>query len=82
MALLNNARGDARYGGESGPTVLPDYTIAGVPAAALHKGHLIFVTDAAGVGSPVGSPLSTTAGQPAFSDGTRWISLIDGSILA
>lgn len=76
MALLNNARGDARYGGESAPLVVADYTISTLPAASAHTGHMIFVTDATGVGSPL------APGEVCFSNGTAWISVVTGVAVA
>jgi len=77
MALLNNARGDARYGGESAPLTVADYTIATLPAAASHTGHVAFATDAV---NAAGSPV--TAGSLVVSNGVNWIDLITGTTVA
>jgi hypothetical protein len=49
---------------------LPSYTVAGVPAAGDHEGALIYVSDEAG--GPV----------PAYSDGTDWLRVDDGTIIS
>jgi len=72
MALLNNARGDARYGGDAAPLKIFDALVGALPSAAANVGNMIFVTDAAGVGSPL------VPGELAYSNGTNWISVVTG----
>jgi hypothetical protein len=50
---------------------LPEYTVASVPSASLHKGRLIYVSNGA-------------AGQPclAFSNGTAWLRVLLGAAVA
>lgn len=53
--------------GSEGPIVLASYAIAGLPDAASYTGGLVFVIN--DVGGPV----------PAYSDGSKWLRVTDGS---
>jgi hypothetical protein len=74
MALLNNARGDARYGGEAAPLKVFDALKAALPDAAANIGNVIFVTDAV---NAAGSPV--TAGSLCYSNGVNWIDTTTGT---
>lgn len=50
---------------------MSEYTVATVPAAATHKGRLIYVSDGA-----AGSPCL------AYSNGTNWLRVVFGAAIA
>lgn len=74
MALLNNARGDARYGGDAAPLKIFDATVGTLPSAATNVGNAIYVTDAV---NAAGSPI--TPGSLCVSNGVNWIDANTGT---
>jgi len=70
MALLNNGR----------PAELVSYTLATLPAAALHVGSLVYVSDANG-GLGAVAVARYTSGSP-IGEAAEWVDVVDYTVVA
>lgn len=72
MALTNDPR-NGQVGSKSQikTVTMSEYTVATVPAAATHKGRIIYVSNGA-----AGSPCL------AYSNGTSWLRIVFGAAVA